>query len=61
MTLNILRCSDIPPFTVLLLPQGAERCECVFDVHTSKASKELKVMVLLGPLTRSHKDDWRAY
>jgi hypothetical protein len=25
---------------------GAERCECVFDVHTSKASKELKVVLL---------------
>ncbi len=26
---------------------GAERCECVFDLHTSKASKELKVVLLL--------------
>ncbi len=26
---------------------GAERCECVFDVHTPKAGKELKVGVLL--------------
>ncbi len=25
---------------------GAERCECVFDAHTSKASKELKVVLL---------------
>jgi hypothetical protein len=25
---------------------GAERCESVFDAHTSKASKELKVVLL---------------
>ncbi len=25
---------------------GAERCENVFDAHTSKASKELKVVLL---------------
>jgi hypothetical protein len=25
---------------------GAERCECLFDAHTSKASKELKVVLL---------------
>ncbi len=25
---------------------GAERCECVFDTQTSKASKELKAVLL---------------
>jgi len=26
---------------------GAEKCEYVFDLHTSKVSKELKVVLLL--------------
>jgi hypothetical protein len=33
-------------YIIVEVKVGAERCEYVFDAHTSKASKELKVVLL---------------
>jgi hypothetical protein len=41
---------------------GAEKCEYVFDVHTSKVGKELKVVLgTTPPLARKRKDDSQIY
>ncbi len=40
---------------------GASKCEYVFDVHTSKASKRLKVVRTTPSLAHYCKDDWRIY
>ncbi len=49
-SLGLPRRERVPfPFYIFMLPQGKKvgnaRCGCVFDVHTSKASKRLKVVL----------------
>ncbi len=67
--LNFFRDSFfLDPHLVIIvsLPQakkvGAARCKYVCDVHTSKARKRLKVLVVLLHLWRNKcKGDWRIY